>query len=147
MGFSSFLKSRALLPAGNVVKSSHVGINSCSSSNELHARYVQPHQIPKRPYLQEEDMPVAFCRSCHVSHQKVKLQREKGVSDCSARLSSGRSEDSRRHWDSRVRKKSQKRLKSEKADCFALRKGITSLTCVNSVVKSVQILPEKGCLK
>jgi predicted metal-binding protein len=90
---------------------------------------------------------VAFCRSCHASHQKPQLQREKGVSDCSARLSSGRSEDSRRHWDSRVRKKSQKRLKNEKADCFALRKGITSLTCANSVVKSVQILPEKGCLK
>ena len=72
MGFSSFLKSRALLPAGNVVKSSHVGINSCSGSNELDAGYVQPHQIPKRPYLQEEDMPVAFSIPCvtKLEHQR-----------------------------------------------------------------------------
>ena len=40
----------------------------------------------------------------------------------------------------------QTRLINEKANCFALRKRITRLKCVNSVVKSVHILPEKGCL-
>ena len=32
------------------------------------------------------------------------------------------------------------------ADCFTLLKRITRLNCVNSEVKSVHILPNKGCL-
>ena len=46
-GLTSILKSRALLPAGKVVKSSRMGINSCSNSNELGAQHVQPHQKTK----------------------------------------------------------------------------------------------------
>ena len=47
MEFRSVLKSRALLPQGDGSRSSHVDLNSCSSSNELGdlgAQYVQPHQ-------------------------------------------------------------------------------------------------------
>ena len=39
-GFSSFLKGRALLPQGDGSRSCHVGINSCSNSNELGAQHV-----------------------------------------------------------------------------------------------------------
>ena len=56
---------------------SHEGIKRLSNSNELDAQYVSPHQIPKRPHLQEKDMPVAFCRECHVELQMRKLQRKK----------------------------------------------------------------------
>ena len=43
-GLSSTLDNRALFPKGTEVKSSHMGINGFSSSNELDARYVQLHQ-------------------------------------------------------------------------------------------------------
>ena len=53
-------KTRAIIPwTGTVVKSCRNGINSCTSSSELDAQYVSPHQKPKGPYLQEKDMPVA----------------------------------------------------------------------------------------
>ena len=50
------------------------GHKRLTSSIELDAQYVSPHQVPKRPHLQEEDMPVAFCRECHVELQMRKLQ-------------------------------------------------------------------------
>ena len=68
-------KGRAIIPCtGTVVKSCRNGIKQLPSSNELDAQYVSPHQIPKRPHLQEKDMPVAFCRECHVELQMRKLQ-------------------------------------------------------------------------
>ena len=60
-----------------MVRSRPKAFNSCTSSKELDAQYVWPHQKPKRPHLQEKDMPVAFCRSCHVSPQRLKLQRKR----------------------------------------------------------------------
>ena len=73
--------------SGTVVKSCPNWHKRLSSSSELGAQHVSPHQIPKRPHLQEKDMPVAFICSCHVSCQKLKLQvRKKEVSDCSERL-------------------------------------------------------------
>ena len=60
--------------AGTVVKSCPNWHKRLLSSNELGAQHVSPHQIPKRPHLQEKDMPVAFICSCHVSCQKLKLQ-------------------------------------------------------------------------
>ena len=60
--------------SGTVVKSCPNWHKRLSSSSEFGAQYVWPHQKPKWPHLQEEDMPVAFCRSCHVSSQKLKLQ-------------------------------------------------------------------------
>jgi hypothetical protein len=59
------------------VQVSHKRHKRLSSSNELGAQYVSPHQKPKRPHLQEKDMPVAFICSCHVSYQKLKLQVQK----------------------------------------------------------------------
>ena len=67
-GFSSCPSNRALLPAGNVVKSSRMGINSYSGSSELNARYV----LPTSPNT-NETIPagVACSRSCHISLQKA----------------------------------------------------------------------------
>ena len=74
---STYNRSRALLPFGTVVKSCRNGINSCSSSNELDAQHVQPHQKQKKTHLQEKEMPVACCRTCHVELRKLELQWQK----------------------------------------------------------------------
>ena len=60
--------------SGTVVKSCPNWHKRLSSSIELGAQHVSPHQKPKWPHLQEDDMPVAFCRTCHVELQKLKLQ-------------------------------------------------------------------------
>ena len=60
--------------SGTVVKSCPNWHKRLSSSIELGAQHVSPHQKPKWPHLQEEDVPVAFCRTCHVELQKLKLQ-------------------------------------------------------------------------
>jgi len=72
-------KGRALFPCRDGSQVSHKGIKRLdyTSSNELGAQYVQPHQKPKRPHLQEENMPVACCRTCHVELRKLKLQWQK----------------------------------------------------------------------
>ena len=43
------------------------GPNGCSSSNELGAQHVLPHQEPKKPNLQEEGMPATCHDSCRGS--------------------------------------------------------------------------------
>jgi len=53
---------------GTVVGQPHEwALNSCSNSNEVGAQNGQPHQIPKKPYLQEKDMPVASGTPCPVA--------------------------------------------------------------------------------
>ena len=73
----SYLKVVRYSLSGTVVKSCPNWHKWLSSSSELGAQHVSPHQIPKRPHLQEKDMPVAFICSCHVSCQKLKLQVRK----------------------------------------------------------------------
>ena len=68
-----------------VVKSCPNGIKRLSNSIELGAQYVSPHQIPKRPHLQEKDMPVALSYMEHVACHKLKLQPKQKVCGCSAR--------------------------------------------------------------
>jgi len=65
---------RAIVPQQARVPVSHKGIKRLTGSNELGAQHVSPHQIPKRPHLQEKDMPVACCLTCHVELQKRELQ-------------------------------------------------------------------------
>ena len=65
------------MPIQARVQVRHKGIKRLSSSNELGAQHVSPHQKPKRPHLQEKDMPVAFICSCHVSCQKLEMQLQK----------------------------------------------------------------------
>ena len=64
-GPSSTLGNRALLRTGTVVKSSHMGINSVSSSIELDARNVQPHQrtIKSKRTTPGKHGPVLLLRS------------------------------------------------------------------------------------
>ena len=52
---------------------------------------------------------------------------EKEVSGSSDWLHTGRNAFRKIHWDSGGCRKSQKQLKNEKADCFALRKRIARL--------------------
>ena len=47
-GLSSLLSNRALLPKWQRGRSSHMGINGCSSSNELDARHVKLHQTTRQ---------------------------------------------------------------------------------------------------
>ena len=57
----NYLKVVRYSLSGTVVKSCPNWHKRLSSSSELGAQHVSPHQIPKRPHLQEKDMPVAFC--------------------------------------------------------------------------------------
>ena len=66
----NFLDVVRLFPAPGPWSSlAPIGIKRLSSSSELGAQHVSPHQIPKRPHLQEKDMPVAFICACHESCQ------------------------------------------------------------------------------
>ena len=131
---------------GTVVQSSHMGINSYASSNELGAQYVQPHQIPKRPYLQEEDMPVAFIVTCHVVVEKAWAAVGRGfwLFRSSSHWKNADSEGSQRTAGAAGRRKM---VQNRMADCFPLLKRITRLKCVNSEFNSVNIHPQRGCLK
>ena len=123
-----------------------IGIKRLSSSNELGAQYVWPHQIPKRPHLQEEDMPFAFICSCHVSCQKLKLQVQKKVSDCSERLHTLKYAVHKDLKGQPERQDISEKVQNGRASCFTLLKWITIFKCVNSEFKSVDIDPNWGCL-
>ena len=119
-------------------------LNGCSSSNELGARYVQPHQKPRRPYLQEEDMPDA---SKYVNNHRNAIWCclfEKSFG-CSVSLAWAKVNVPRYRRDSRVGRT--KRLMNGKANCFTILRQITKLKCVNSDVKSVHLRLKKGSLK
>ena len=94
---STYNRSRALLPFGTVVKSCRNGINSCSSSNELDARNVQPHQatIKRKKTTPERRVPafptVMSVRSLSYGKRKV--------SDCSKKHRSERNEVGEVPWD------------------------------------------------
>ena len=124
-----------------------IGIKQLSKSSELGAQHVSPHQKPKRPHLQEKDMPVAFICSCHVSCQKLKLQVQKlKFLTCSERLHTQRTAFHRSSQGTAGTAGLSKRLTNRKADCFTLLKRITKLKCVNSEFRSVDIHPKQGCL-
>ena len=117
-----------------------IGIRRLSSSNELGAQHVLPHQTTKRKEITPESR-VPACPSfviwCAVS---VKLLQEKKVSGSSERLhmvDTHFGEEPWDHWNSGT----DKRLKNLKADCCTLLKRITKLKCVNSEVRSVDIYP------
>ena len=143
----NFLDVVRLFPAPGPWSSlAPIGIKRLSSSSELGAQHVSPHQIPKRPHLQEKDMPVAFICSCHVSCQKLKLQVQKKKF---LTVRSGFTWKSAIHEDLKRPLRPQdisKWLTNRKADCCTLLKRITKLKCVNSEFKSVDIHPKQGCL-
>ena len=87
-GLSSILGSRALLPTGTVVNSSHMGINSVSSSIELDARNVQPHQRTIKSIQKQENhtWKAWTCLAVVKCFKSWSCSNKKEVSDCSARL-------------------------------------------------------------
>ena len=119
-----------------------IGINGCTSSSELDAQHVSPHQKRKRPHLQEKDMPVACFRTCHVALSKAEAAVKTEVSEVLHSFT----------WKNRTlgslgpseRQDFPKRLMNGKAICFTLLRRITRLKCVNSEVKSVKHLPHNG---
>ena len=78
-------RSRALLPFGTVVKSWGNGINGCSSSSELGAQNVQPHQKPSK----RMDLP-GFCVMLQFICPFKSCVDEKEVSGCSDLLPADR---------------------------------------------------------
>ena len=112
--FSLNLKSRALLSRRDGSRSHHM-----DTKRLFNAQNVWPHQIPKRPYLQEEDMPVAFSIPRHVA--KLEHQREKKVSGGSEQHPFSRLPEG--HIDNRSSGTLQK-VQNRKADCFALLRRI-----------------------
>ena len=122
-----------------------LGIRRLSSSNELGAQYVSPHQTAKRKETTPESrVPAWFL--CHGMMQcRCENAAKKGVSDNSEWLhlkeyaslgSLGRPEP----------REFSKRVQNGKADCYILLKRITRLKCVNSEFRSVDIYPKRGCL-
>ena len=85
----SCLCSRALLPAGNVVKSGHMGTNSCSGSSELSARNLQLHQIYQRAHTCRKRTCLLPAVAHVMFHFKSwSFSDKNGVSDCLERLQS-----------------------------------------------------------
>ena len=143
MGPSSILEGRASLPEGTVVGHTTWALSGRSSSNELDAQDVWPHQIPKRPNLQEEDMLVASWTCCIANSLGSGKKEVCGSSAGKASLEqrSGFQGFTRTARAARNRKM----VVNGMANCFTLLRRITKLKCVNSEVTSVHILPKQGC--
>ena len=124
--------------------------NSCSSSIELGAQHVWPHQATikkkKRPHLKDVCLPVVHVMSCLICHWESKSCNKNEISDCSERLHSDRQAFRRGTLGPTDQRDNPKRLENGKASCFAFLNRITKLKCVNSEVKSVDSHPQRGCL-
>ena len=140
----NFLNVVRLFPAPGPWSSlAPIGIKRLSSSSELGAQHVSPHQKPKRPHLQEEDMPVACCLACHVSSQSWSCSKNGGF--WMFGTAAHERTDHWGPWDCRC-SGTLKRLNNRKASCCTLLKWITRLKCVKAF-RSVDIHPKQGCLK
>ena len=141
-------RSRAIVPQQARVQVRHKGIKRLSSSSELGAQYVSPHQttIKRKKTTPESRVPAWFlchgmmqcdCKSCCEKRE---------VSECSAQLHTRRTAFHRGSQGTAGTAGLLKRLTNRKANCFTLLKRITKLKCVNSEVNSVDIDPKQGCL-
>ena len=139
-------RGRAIVPQQARVQVSHKGIKRLSDSIELGAQYVWPHQIPKRPHLQEKDMPVACSRTCHVELRTHKLQWQKRSFWLFRTISRWERSKSLGSLGRPEPREFSKKVQNRKADCCTLLKRITKLKCVNSEFRSVDIHPKQGCL-
>ena len=134
--------------SGTVVKSCPNWHKRLSSSNELGAQHVSPHQttMKRKKATPESRVPAWFL--CHLFMQcDCKSCCEKReVSECSAQLHTQRTAFHRSSQGTAGTAGLSKRLTNRKANCFTLLKRITKLKCVNSEVNSVDIDPKQGCL-
>ena len=125
-------------------------LNGSSSSNELGARYVQLHQVPNWPHLQEEDMPDV---SRDVYNQPSNLlclcdnKRFTAVPCSFTRAELKRSEGSQKRQE---RWEVTKMVRNGMADCFIVLRRITRLKCVSSEVRlsafSLKRAPSHGSM-
>ena len=122
-----------------MVKSCRNGINSYTSSSELDAQHVLPHQTTIKRKKTTPGRHVPACSPCHVVMSVLTkvLQKWRFLKFCTAALERA---DHWGPWDIRSRRTSQKRTNG-KANCCTLLRWITELKCVNSEVKSVSIYP------
>ena len=75
--FASLRRGRALLPFGNVVRSCPKAFNGCTSSNELDAQYVWPHQrtIKRKSH---QTWKACACLFCCIKLSKAEAAAKKG---------------------------------------------------------------------
>ena len=142
------LKSRAIIPCtGTVVKSCRNGIKQLSSSNELDAQYVSPHQRTKRKeYHTWKSCACLIIGREIMQYDAAKVAAKTEVSGNSERLHSWRNASARNPWDRKISGTDSKGWKNSMAGCCSLLRWITNLKFVNSVVRTVITHPEKGCL-
>ena len=119
-------------------KFQRIRCTTCSTSPET-----------KKTHLQEKEMPVACCRTCHVELRTLELQWQK-LSFWLFKFASGVKRWSFQ-WiprDGRTSGTSQKGWWMERPSvALYLDRWIIKLKCVNLKVKSVLSHPKKGCLK
>ena len=124
---------------------------TASILHELGAQ-IKPHQIPKRPYLQEKRLPQAFFHNPHrisVVHlwcrrQSISL-RERGSFWGLAQLHTGEGEEPKVSKTAEAAGHHHNR-RSEKADCFTLLKWITGLKLsIQTSGQSSFSLKNRGC--
>ena len=120
-----------------------IGIRRLSSSNELGAQNVSPHQTTKK----EETTPESRVPAWFLVHDmmlcRCKLLQKNDVSGCSARLRSVKYAFHKGPQGTAGEAGLHKKVQNGKASCCTLLKRITKLKCVNSEVRSVDINPTK----
>ena len=119
-----------------MVKSSHMGINGCSSSSELDARNVLPHQttIKRKDH---HTWKACTCLACCEMFQKLEQQQNKNVSGFSVRLPVHRRAESQRSPGTTGTAGHHKRWRTERQTVTLYLRWITRLKCVNSEVRAV----------
>ena len=123
-----------------------IGIKRLSSSNELGAQHVSPHQTTKRKETTAESrVPALFlCHDMMLCHCKI-AAKKRGfwMFRTASQLRKSIGEESLGPQEQRD---SSKTVDNRKAICYTLLNRITKLKCVNSEVNSVDINPKRGCL-
>ena len=139
-------KVRALLPLRERSRSTQIGHKQLTSSL-IRCTTCWPHQkIPKRPYLQEKDMPGASSHDAcwlteSVSWATMKERRFSTAVSYALRIKN-EARDCGKLFNTSI-----DRWNPKKADCFPLLIRIPGLKCVNSDVRSVNSLPKRGSLQ
>ena len=121
------------------------GIRRLSSSNELGAQYVSPHQTTKRKKTTPERRVPAFSQCLEMMSLRQLVKN--GVSGGSERPHSVRNAILKGSQGTARAARIPKTVHNRKADCCTLLKRITKLKCVNSEFRTVNTHPEEGCLK
>ena len=102
----------------------------------------------RKPHLQACTclVNIAYCCS-NVTSKAAQMEKKPFLAVRDGRLHCRRSAFSKVHKGPQERQDIAERLMNGKANCFALRKRITRLKKVNSVIRSVTSHPKKGCLQ